>query len=285
MTLRSRLLCGAFAASVILTGAPAIAATETAQATAEATTAVGDVVITARKREENLQRVPLAVTAQTGRQLEQQRVTQVNELGRITPSLRVFTASSSDNSAQISMRGQVASDTLIGVSQPIGLYEDTVNIPHTFGANNAFFDLTRVETLKGPQGTLYGRNTTGGAINIITRDADFNGWHGFAGGEVGTFQSYKWGGAVNIPLIEDRLAMRIAYQRWDKTGFGRSLVNGQDLGNDHHDNLLRVSIKWNPLDNVHGNFKMEYGDAHHTGQFLAKLWIDEQARAIRQAAS
>jgi len=275
MTLRHRLLCGVFAASTVVIGAPVMAATatDTAQEAAAPSTAVGDVVITARKTQENLQRVPIAVTAQTGRQLEQQRIVQAVELGRIVPSLRTFWSSSSDNSAQLALRGQVASDTLIGISQPIGLYEDTVNIPHPFGANAAFFDLSRVEVLKGPQGTLYGRNTTGGAINIITHDADFNGWHGFAMGEVGTSQHYKWGGAVNIPLIADQLAVRIAYQRWDKRGFASSAITHQDLGDDHHDNVLRVSIRWNPLDNVRGNFKMEYSDTHHTAAFIANTSI------------
>jgi len=269
----------ACSATALLLGSGGMAMAATATDSAGATTTeaaaptstIGDVVITARKRQENLQRVPVAITAQTGAQLEQQRIVQPTDLGRIVPSMRTFFASSSDNSAQIALRGQVASDVLIGISQPVGLYEDTVNIPHPFGANNAFFDLSRVEVLHGPQGTLYGRNTTGGAINIITRDADFSGFHGFITGEVGNFQDYKWGGAFNIPLIADQLAVRIAYQRWDRNGFGHSLLNGQDLGDDHHDNLLRVSIKWNPRDNLHGNFKMEYGDAHHTGQFLANV--------------
>ena len=69
----------------------------------------------------------------------------------MVPSLRTFIASSSDNSAQFALRGQVASDTLLGISQPVGLYEDQVNIPHPFGANNGFFDLSRIEVLNGPR--------------------------------------------------------------------------------------------------------------------------------------
>jgi iron complex outermembrane receptor protein len=67
-----------------------------------------------------------------------------------------------------SLRGQSPGDTLLTFSQPVGIYEDSVNVPHANGLNGAFFDLQRVEVLKGPQGTLYGRNTTGGAVNIIT---------------------------------------------------------------------------------------------------------------------
>jgi len=250
-------------------GSCAVAAVAAETATTQPESSASAVVVTARKREENVQRVPVSVTVNSGQQLQQQHITQVTDLGKIVPSLRTFVSSSSDNSAQFALRGQVASDTLLGVSQPISLYEDTVNIPHPFGANNAFFDIGRVEVLHGPQGTLYGRNNTGGSINIITRDADFNGFHGFAEGEVGNYSSFRWGGALNIPLIEDKLAIRLAFQHWDRKGYGRSLITNQDLGDDHRDNLVRVSIKFNPTDNLRINAKMEYTDAHHTGQFLS----------------
>jgi iron complex outermembrane receptor protein len=276
MSLRAQLLCGPFVASAFFLGSNGMAATvaATAAETAQAPAAsVGEVVVTARKREENVQRVPISITVNSGRQLQQQRITEVTDLGKIVPSLRTFVSSSSDNSAQFALRGQVASDTLPGISQPISLYEDTVNIPHPFGANNAFFDISRVEVLHGPQGTLYGRNNTGGTINIITRDADFNGLHGFLEGEYGNFQNGRFGGAVNIPVINDVLAVRFAYQHWDRKGFGRSLVDGQDLGDDHHDNLARLSLRFTPRDNFRINGKVEFTDAHHTGQFLANTSV------------
>jgi len=252
-------------------GSTAVAATATETATAEAATPpeVAGMVITARKRSENLQRVPLSVTANTGQQLQQQRINQPIDLMRVVPSLQSNLSSGSDNSAQFGLRGQYAADSLLGVSQPVGLYEDTVNIPHPFGANNAFVDVARVEVLNGPQGTLYGRNTTGGAINIITRDADYNGYHGFAEGEVGDYGDWKATGALNVTLIQDVLAARVAFQHWSRYGFGRSIVNNQRLGDDHNDNLVRLSIKFNPLSNVRANLKMEYGDAHHTGAMLS----------------
>ena len=191
----------------------------TAAASSDVAGTVGEVVVTARKSSENLQRVPLAVTAVTGSALSEQRIGEPTDLNKDTPSLFIRNSSSSSNSAQIALRGQYAADSLLGINQPVGMYEDTVSIPHPFGANNAFFDLDRVEVLKGPQGTLYGRNTTAGAINIITKNADYNGVHGFIEGELGDFKDARIGGAVNIPIIPDVLAARVSYQHWNRDGF------------------------------------------------------------------
>src|SRR5690606_16207468 len=100
----------------------------------------------------------------------------------------------------------------------------------------------RVEVLKGPQGTLYGRNTTGGAVNVITRGADYSGVHGFAYGEYGNFNNWKLAGAINVPIVEDKLAVRVAAQHWDREGFGESAITGQDFGGTHDDDIIRLSV-------------------------------------------
>jgi len=267
---------GAARGALLLSAATcAMAASSTARAQpaspAQATSQVGDVVITARKRAENLQRVPLSVTASTGEQLRQQQITQPSDLMRIVPSLQSAWAAATDNAAQFGLRGQLAADVLLGFSQPVGLYEDSVNIPHPFGANNAFVDLARVEVLNGPQGTLYGRNTTGGAINIITRDADYRGYHGFVEGEVGDYGDWKAAGALNATLIPDALAVRVAFQHWNRQGFGRSLITGQRMGDEHDDTTVRLSIRADPLSNVRANLKMEYTSADHTSLMSANV--------------
>src|SRR5690606_5491132 len=114
-------------------------------------------------------------------------------------------------------------DVLLTLSPAVGLYIDGGNVPHPSGANVSFYDLSRIEVLKGAQGTLYGRNTTGGAVNVITRDADYSGYHGFIEGDVGNFASYKATGAINIPIVEDKLSARIAGQYWSRDGYGKSV--------------------------------------------------------------
>ena len=227
-----------------------------------------EVVVTARKREENLQTVPVAVTVQSARDLARQNITQPTDLARTVPGLKMVEASSSANSSMINLRGQTSSDTLIGFSQPTGMYEDNVNIPHPFGANGAFFDLQRVEVLKGPQGTLYGRNTTAGAVNIITRDADFNGVHGYVTGEAGNYKDWRVGGAVNIPIVADKLALRVAAMHWSRDGFGKSKITGQRLGEDKDDDLVRLSLNYEPSDNLRARVKYEYGRTKHNGAML-----------------
>jgi iron complex outermembrane recepter protein len=239
-----------------------------------------EVVVTARKREESLQTVPVAVSVQTSAALQQQRITQPIDLSRVVPSLRIVSGSSSANSAQIILRGQSASDNLIGVSQPIGLYEDGVNIPHPFGSNNAFFDLQRVEVLKGPQGTLYGRNTTGGAINIITKDADFDGVHGFIEAEAGNYQDWRIAGAMNVPIIADVLAARVAVMHWNREGFGKSKYTGQRFGDEKDDHLARLSLRFEPSSTFSAKLKGEYTETHHNGQMLQNISISPIAGLV-----
>ena len=262
-------------------GAPAYAqaqapSAQSAAAPAQATApAIEEVVVTARKREESLQSVPVAVTAQSAEQLAQQGIDEPTDLTRNVPSLTIVSSASSPTGAIISLRGQNASDILLTLSQPVGLYEDSVNIPHPAGANVAFFDLSRVEVLKGPQGTLYGRNTTGGAINIITRGADYDGFHGFVYGEVGNRDDWKAAAAINAPLIPDVLAARIAYQHWGRDGYGHSAITGQKLGGDRDDDVVRASLKFDPTATFSVTGKLEYvrarrSDAmYQTRQFLS----------------
>lgn len=283
MRLRTKLLRGACAFAAITSGATGVAY---AQATGgEEPTVLSDIVVTARKREESLQSVPVAVTTQTSEQLEQQRITQPTDLGRVVPSLEIRVGSGSANSALIALRGQVAGDTLLGISQPVGLYEDNVNIPHPFGANNAFFDVARVEVLKGPQGTLYGRNTTGGAINIITRNADYSGVHGYVEGEIGNFDQRRAAAAVNVPILADVLSARLAYQYWKKDGYGRSRITGQTFGDDKDDHLARLSLRFDPASNLSATLKAEYGKADHNGAMLANRSLANPADLPASAAA
>lgn len=255
------ILLGTAAAVAVAAIGPLAHAQAANSATAASATTIQELVVTARKREENLQSIPVAVTAETATQLAQAGIREPTDLGRNVPSLTIASSASSPTGAIISIRGQVASDILLTLSQPVGLYEDSVNIPHPAGSNVAFFDLNRVEVLKGPQGTLYGRNTTGGAINVITRGADYNGVHGFLFGEVGNFDDWKVAGAVNVPLIPDVLAGRIAYQHWNRNGYGHSAITGEKLGGDHDDDIVRGSLKWDPSATFSMIGKVEYVSA------------------------
>jgi len=272
MHYRSLLLAGAAATLATYMSGSAFAADATSSATIASGQGIAEVTVTARKKAESLQKVPVAITAQSGSELHAKSIFQLNDMERDVPSLQIESPAGTDSTSLIALRGQVSSDVLLGVSQPTGLYEDGVNIPHPVAAQNAFFDLTQVEVLKGPQGTLYGRNTTGGAITVTTKGADYNGFHGFAEGEVGNFRDYKASFAINLPLVADKLALRLAYQHWSQDGFGHSIVTGQKFGNDHDDDLVRASLKFEPAANFDAVLKVEYGRTHHTAAMTADVF-------------
>lgn len=262
MKLRSKLLNGVVALAALSAGAEVASYAQTAPAGPAApavnNSPIGDIVVTARKREESLQDIPVAVSAFTGDSLESRGVDTAADLANIVPSLHAASSNQSySNGIAFTLRGQAAGADTLNAAQAVGLYVDGVNIPHVVGTDGALFDIQRVEVLKGPQGTLYGRNTTGGAINIITRGADFDGIHGFGQVELGNYDSLKYAGAINLPIVSDVLSARFAYQHWDREGYLRSVYTGQDMGGDHNDSIYRLSLRFEPASNFSGEFKLE----------------------------
>lgn len=213
---------------------------------------IEEIVVTARKREESLQSVPVAVTAFSGDYLTQSGVEQFSDLGRETPNLSISQQSTYGNATAdgLSLRGQTGGGTQISGDPSVSVLNDGVLNPHVTGLQAGFFDLERIEVLKGPQGTLFGRNTTGGAINIIAKKADYDGMHGFIEGEGGNHSKYAFRGAVNVPLIEDMAAVRLAYQLNKRDGFGKSAITGQDLGSDQDENYFRGSLRLDPFEDL-----------------------------------
>ena len=145
-----------------------------AQATQESRAADGeqDVIVTAQRREQRLQDVPIAVSAFTAQNLQERAVSDVSQLSNISPNVTLdggtpFSASSQVLSAYI--RGIGANDFAFNLDPGVGIYLDGVYLARTVGANQDLLDVERIEVLRGPQGTLFGRNTIGGAINIVTR--------------------------------------------------------------------------------------------------------------------
>ena len=188
---------------------------------------IEEVLVTARKKEETLQDVPVAVTSMSADDLKALNLSDTQDLGSFSPGVHIEAAPGQGGSiAKVTIRGQVQTDTLITLDPSVGWYIDDVYLARAYGTANSLFDISRIEVLKGPQGTLYGRNTTGGAIKILTEKADPNGeLSGFLTAGVGNYKSHKVGGAINIPLIPNKLAVRIAAQG-DKreNGFGEVTI-------------------------------------------------------------
>ncbi len=201
---------------------------------------LGDIVVTAQRREESLQRVPLSITAVTGEELKRANVTDVTRIEQIAPGVRI---GRSGSDARPAIRG-VFTEAIGANSDPrIGFYVDDIYQSRTSQALAAFVDLERVEVQKGPQGTLYGRNSFGGNIAIYsaTPKNEFS-----AGADMlyGRFDRARIEGFVNLPLATD-FALRVAgsYERQD--GYVKNTSTGSDLG-DEDAGFVRAILRYAP---------------------------------------
>ncbi len=130
-----------------------------------------EIVVTAQKREQNLQQTPLAITAVTAVQAELRGISEVKDISSLAPNVVVLQGTTNATAAVVTIRGiATAADESQGFDSPIGIYQDGVYIARSSAASNETADIERIEVLRGPQGTLFGRNTTGGAVNFITRE-------------------------------------------------------------------------------------------------------------------
>jgi iron complex outermembrane receptor protein len=204
---------------------------------------VDDIIVTAQKRSENLQDVPVAVSAVTGKTLENKRILDLVDLSNATPGLQI---KSDDNGAnpRIFIRGVGVNDFNPATASAVGIYADGIYVGSPLAQRFAFFDLQQAEVLRGPQGTLYGRNTTGGAVNVTSRkpgneiEADFLA-------EYGRFNSVNLQGGVSLPLAKDLLSVRVAgiYQRDD--GYSINRLTG-NRGNNADRWAVRGSVHFTP---------------------------------------
>ncbi len=254
-----RLLFGAsLLAMTMLAAAPAASARPAAEeeaAAEEKAAAEGaarhdlleEIVVTARKREESLQRTPISISAFTAEGLEARAVTQIDEIATFTPNLTFQNNPSfggSNSAAAIFIRGVGQADFLPTVDPGVGLYVDGVYIARSVGAVLDILDFERVEVLRGPQGTLFGRNTIGGAISITTRKPEDDLW---AEGAV-TVGSDGWidvKASVNVPLSDEFFA-RVTGASFNQHGYVKLVdQDGRKLGDD--DTLAgRVAFRWEP---------------------------------------
>jgi iron complex outermembrane receptor protein len=183
-----------------------------------------EIVVTARRREESAQNVPVTVTAITGENLTSRSAMLLSDIAKETPSLTIQARVSDRNTQIVSLRGQVQTDAATTLDPSVGVYLNDIYVARNNGANFELFDVDRVEVLSGPQGTLYGRNTTGGAIKLVTAaanpDAGFSGY-GLVNG--GNFDARRVEGAVNLP-VNDRLAFRLAGLTVQRDGYGKAIV-------------------------------------------------------------
>ena len=231
-------------------------AAPTADADADAASqGVADIVVTAQRREERLQSVPLAVSAITGSTLSERGVTDPSRLQFVTPSLS-FTQAGAD--AIISIRGVSSSGVEVNSDPVLGVFVDGVYQSRNAQALNAFVDVARVEVLRGPQGTLYGRNTTAGNISIIT-NAPTNRFEGSGELLYGSYDRFLARGAVNLP-VSDTFQLRFAGLRESRDGYAKNLFVPGDRRNDEDQWYVRGSARFAPSSDTEFVLRVSYWD-------------------------
>ena len=232
----------------VLAGASAAQDTEAAAQAAnrqQETAVVGDIVVTARRRDEQLKDVPVAVSALSEERLEQSGATDITALQQQTPNATVQVARGSNSTLISFIRGVGQQDPLWGFEPGVGLYIDDVYVARPQGAVLDIFDIQRIEVLRGPQGTLYGRNTIGGAIKYVTKrlgqDPSLT-----ARGEIGSYNEHNFLLSGSTP-IGDTFAVGAAVATYNHDGYGQNLNTGEDQY-DKDVTAYRASAEWAPND-------------------------------------
>ncbi|HLF11572.1 MAG TPA: TonB-dependent receptor [Gammaproteobacteria bacterium] len=184
-----------------------------------------EIIVTAQRRAENVQDVPIAMSAITGERLEARAITQVADVAAYTPNVYMdpttpFSGSNSVLAAYI--RGIGQSDFAFNLEPGVGVYVDDVYLARSIGANVDLLDVERIEVLKGPQGTLFGRNTLGGAIHVITRRPG-NEFRSRGEVTLGNFDRLDVRGAADFPIIADKLYSSIAFSSKNREGYQRRI--------------------------------------------------------------
>jgi iron complex outermembrane recepter protein len=241
--------------AILLASNSAIA--QTAPAGAAAETQLDEVVVTARRRSEALQDVPVSVAVLNASALETEGVHTEADLELTIPGL-VILSGNNNNELNYVMRGESV-DAYSGSPPGVQPYIDEVPFP--VQSSTAFYDLNNVQAVKGPQGTLFGRNSTGGAVLFETQSPT-NEFGGYASVQYGNLDRLITEAAVNLPLVSDRLLIRLAGTVTSGGAYVRNLYDGSMLG-DKEERSGRITIEARPIDNLTNLTTIQLG--HTTG--------------------
>ncbi len=205
---------------------------------------IEEVVVTAQKREQSSQDVGIAINAFTGSTLDAMGLNSSNEIAMKTPNLNIHSPAGEGGVAVVFMRGVGLNDFATNNTGPVGFYIDEVYAGSSNGQVTTLFDVERVEVLKGPQGTLYGRNTTGGALNIISRKPteEIDGYVKVSYGDYSEGNGeYRLEGAIGGAL-SDNLQGRLAFVNFESEGYMTNALTGDDVEKENR--AARVLLNW-----------------------------------------
>jgi len=240
-----RLLCGAATCAMLF----AAGAAQTAEAEDANLAEVTEVVVVGVTKQAALvQDVPTAITAYSGQDLEAQGVKEVREIAKFTPGFVVREGSNNPTAFVLSMRGQVQNDTIATLEPSVGVYLDEMYVARAYGLNTDLLDIKSAQVLKGPQGTLFGRNTSAGAVLLQTNDPQFDEVSGMARVTFGRFNQGAGTAVLNLGLGEN-FALRGALYYEDRGAYQRDVRTGRGYG-DRRTVNGRLKAAFRPVESV-----------------------------------
>jgi iron complex outermembrane receptor protein len=247
-------------------------------ADAEAATTIGEVVVTAERFKSTVQTTPVAVSAFSPVMLQERQVISVQQFSSQIPGLVITPATGTSTSARIVLRGAGQENSGINFDPGVGVYIDGVYQPRITGAFFDFFDIDRVEVLRGPQGTLYGRNTSGGAIKIETKRPTYD-WH--YGGDIafGEWSLAEGRAYVSGPIVADQVAFSLSGVSRKRDGFLTAPAYGHDVNNKDAQ-AVRGKLLFNPTEKfeiqVAADYQQDRSDPGIGVPLQAPIGVDTQ---------
>ncbi|WP_231602421.1 TonB-dependent receptor domain-containing protein [Herbaspirillum chlorophenolicum] len=223
------------------------------------------VIVTAQKRAQSAQSVPISMTTLSGKTLDAFRVQSLQDVSRLTPSLLV--SSFSQNNPTVAIRGVSNTFSQMGVSKPVAVVVDDVFIPRNSASSFELYDLDSISILKGPQGTLFGRNVTGGAIVINTRVPSFEEREIETHTSVGNYGDRQFSGLVSVPL-SDSAAFKISANVHHHDGYGYDRLTGREQ-DDLNSRNVRTQWRMKFNADAEATFSVDYGEDWNRGRTLS----------------
>ncbi len=249
-------------ASFVLAGSCLVAAYPVA-----ATVMLEEVVVTAQRKTESLQDAPISISAFSSDAMEKKGIFNVVDLRSNVPNLQMTPHPNSATTARIYMRGVGNNDDQITQDPSVAVYMDGVYLARNLGLAQEVADIERIEVLRGPQGTLYGRNATGGAINVITKAPSPEALEFTQKFSFGNYDYLRSKTSLNVPLT-DRLAVKLAYMMVEKEGFVENRGSGEDRFGDSDRSAWRLDALWDATDSVEVRYAYDASQIDDTPAFI-----------------
>jgi iron complex outermembrane receptor protein len=239
---------------------------------------IQEIIVTAQKKAENIQKVPISIAAVSGETLSSMNVTTLQALQGSVPNVQIDNFANTPNNAVFTIRG-------IGVIEPDPYAGNTVSIvvdgvPQFFsmGALLDTYDTNRVEILRGPQGTLFGANTTGGVVNVVTNQPSGE-FGGYIKGTYGNYNRFDVSGAIEAPLVKDTISFKLAGIHTQREGWVTNIWNGQDMGRKNVD-AVRGQLYITPAPDLKITLQGEYVEARNGAPIVVNGGLPGEANYV-----